>query len=167
LALVRLPSGYVSADAHLANALVEQGLRSRAIPGLTGHRILRREPPLGRGRADFLLSRGRQQCLVEVKSVTLVEEGVAIFPDAPTIRGRTHLERLMAARRRLAAAVLFVIQRADARAFAPNQAADPEFSAALRRAARAGVQVIAMRCEVDPTGVRLGRTVPVHLDFPS
>lgn len=165
LALVRLPGGYVSADAHLPNALVAEALRCRSIPGLTGHRVLRREPPLGSGRADFLLARGGRQCLLEVKSVTLVENGVALFPDAPTTRGQKHLTHLIAARRRgLAAAVLFVIQRADVSAFAPNRAADPEFSATLRHAARAGVRVAALTCHVDAAGVRLAASVPVLLD---
>lgn len=164
LALVRLPTGYVSADAHLPNALVAEGLRCHAIPGFRRHRILRREPAMGGGRADFLLAQGRRRCLLEVKSVTLVEEGVALFPDAPTVRGRTHLEHLIAARRRgLGAAVLFVIQRSDVRAFAPNQDADPEFTQTLRRASRAGVRVCAMRCHVDPRGVRLTGLVPVRL----
>ena len=164
LALVRLSTGYVSADAHLPNSLVAEGLRCRAIPGFRRHRILRREPAMGGGRADFLLAQGRRRCLLEVKSVTLVEEGVALFPDAPTIRGRIHLEHLIAARRRgLGAAVLFVIQRSDVRAFTPNQDADPEFTQALRRASRAGVRVYAMRCRVDLKGVRLDRPVPIRL----
>lgn len=164
LALVRLPTGYVSADAHLPNALVAEGLRCHAIPGFRRHRILRREPAMGRGRADFLLAQGGRRCLLEVKSVTLVVEGVALFPDAPTVRGRTHLEHLIAARRRgLGAAVLFVIQRSDARGFAPNRDADPEFSETLRRASRAGVRVCAMRCHVDPRGIRFRGLVPVRL----
>ncbi len=166
LAVVRLPSGFVSADAHLPNTLVAEGLQARSIPGLTEHRVLRREPPLGRGRADFLLARKGRPCLLEVKSVTLVQDGVALFPDAPTTRGRTHLMHLIAARRRgLAAAVLFIIQRADVRAFAPNQAADPDFTATLRRAVRAGVRVSAMTCRVNAMGVRLGASVPVLLDY--
>lgn len=164
LALVRLPTGYVSADAHLPNALVADGLRRHAIPGFRRHRILRREPAMGSGRADFLLGQGKRRCLLEVKSVTLVEEGVALFPDAPTVRGRTHLEHLIAARRHgLGAAVLFVIQRSDARAFAPNRDADPEFSQTLRRASRAGVRISAMRCHVNSSGVRLTGSVPVRL----
>ena len=164
LALVRLPSGYVSADAHLPNVLVAEALRRHAVPGFRGYRILRREPAMGRNRADFLLVRGRCGCFLEVKSVTLVEDGVALFPDAPTVRGRTHLEHLIAARRRgLGAAVLFVIQRKDAKALAPHQEADPEFAETLRRAFRAGVRVCAMRCSVDTRGVRLATTVPVRL----
>ncbi len=164
LVLVRLPSGYVSADAHLPNALVAEGLRCGAIPGFRGYRILRREPPVGRNRADFLLARGGRECLLEVKSVTLVEDRVALFPDAPTVRGRIHLEHLIAARRRgLGAAILFVIQRADATAFAPNWEADSEFGETLRRASRANVRILAMTCHVDPTAIRLMRPVPIRL----
>jgi sugar fermentation stimulation protein A len=165
LALVRLPAGYVSADAHLPNALVAEGLGRQAIPGFRGHRILRREPAMGSNRADFLLVRGGRECLLEVKSVTLVEGGMALFPDAPTVRGRIHLEQLIAARRRdLQAAILFVIQRSDATGFAPNREADPEFSRTLRKAAVAGVRIIAMTCRVDPRGVRLAGPVPVCLN---
>jgi sugar fermentation stimulation protein A len=167
LALVRLSSGYVSADAHLPNALVADALHRRAIPGLRGYRILRREPAMGRNRADFLLGRGTRQRLLEVKSVTLVEQGVALFPDAPTLRGRTHLEHLIAARRRgLGAAILFVIQRSDATALAPNWDADAAFGEMLRCASRVGVHVGALVCRVNPRRVQLGPPVPVRLGRP-
>lgn len=164
LALVRLGQGYVSADAHLPNALVEAALRKRGVPGCRGARFLRREPAMGRKRADFLVARGERQCLIEVKSVTLVVGGLALFPDAPTARGRAHLEHLIAARRRgLGAVVLFVIQRSDALAFAPNHGTDPLFAEALQRAARAGVGVRAVTCRVTRCGVWLDRSVPVRL----
>jgi sugar fermentation stimulation protein A len=86
LALVRLASGYVSADAHLPNLLVAEALQRRAIPGFRGYGSLRREPAMGRNRADFLLVGGGRECLLETKSVSLVEAGVALFPDAPTVR---------------------------------------------------------------------------------
>ena len=164
LALVRLPHGYVSADAHLPNALVETGFRQGAVAGYRGYRFLKREPAMGRRRADFLLACGETRCLVEVKSVTLVEGGVAVFPDAPTVRGRVHLEHLIAARRRgVEAVVLFVVQRNDAVAFAPNARTDPAFAAALTRAAQEGVRVQAITCHVTRRAVRLGRFVPVRL----
>jgi sugar fermentation stimulation protein A len=164
LALVCLPHGYVSVDAHLPNALVERGFRQRAVAGYRGYRFLRREPAMGQRRADFLLARGEARCLVEVKSVTLVEDGVAVFPDAPTARGRAHLEHLIAARRRgVEAVVLFVIQRGDAVAFVPNARTDPAFAAALTRAAKEGVRVRAITCHVTRRGVGLGRFVRVRL----
>jgi len=163
LALVRWAHGYVSVDSHLPNTLVEAGLRRGAVPGYRNARFLRREPVMGRRRADFLVARGPRCGLVEVKSVTLVERGVALFPDAPTTRGRAHLAHLVAARRRgLEAAVLFVIQRGDAVAFAPNHDTDPGFAGALRRAAQAGVRVRAMTCAVTRRGVWLDRCVPVR-----
>jgi sugar fermentation stimulation protein A len=164
LALVRRPGGYVSVDALLPNALIEAGLQCGAVPGLRRHRLLRREPLMGRKRADFLLVRAGRECLVEVKSVTLVRRGTAFFPDAPTVRGRAHLDHLVAERGQgKEATILFVIQRDDAVGFAPNRNTDPGFAAALAQAARTGVKVRAVTCRVSRAGVRLGRTVPVRL----
>jgi sugar fermentation stimulation protein A len=163
LALVRLSHGYVSADAHLANGLVAEALQRHAIPGFRGYRILRREPAMGRNRADFLLARGKELCVLEVKSVTLVKESVALFSDAPTLRGRTHLEHLVALRQRgVGAAILFVIQRSDAKFFEPNSDADPEFGEALYRASRSRVHVGALVCRVNPRAVQLDKPVPIR-----
>ncbi len=164
LALVRLRGGYASVDAHLPNDLIAGGFAHGGIAGFRGYRLLRREPAMGRHRADFLLGRSARRCLLEVKSVTLVRDGIALFPDAPTARGVAHLEHLIAARADgTLAAVLFVIQRTDAVAFVPNRRGDPTFAAALRRAARAGVRVQAIRCQVTPAAVSLDRRVPVRL----
>lgn len=166
LAIARLPEVDVSADAHLPNALVEAGLRLGKVPGFRGYRLVRREIVIERSRVDFLLGRGCRQCLLEVKSATLVEGGVALFPDAPTDRGRKHLEHLITARQHgLLAAVLFVVQRGDATAFAPNEDADRKFAEALRRARGAGVGVRAIRCRVTPEGVWLDRSLPVRIGF--
>jgi len=164
LALVRMRGGYASVDAHLPNDLIAAGLALGGVAGFRGYRLLRREPAMGKHRADFLLGRGARRCFLEVKSVTLVRAGIAFFPDAPTARGLAHLEHLIAARADgLLAAVLFIIQRNDAVAFAPNRWGDPAFAAALERAVRAGVRVQAMRCQVTRAGVRLDRRVPVYL----
>jgi sugar fermentation stimulation protein A len=112
---------------------------------------------------DFLLEGERGSCLLEVKSVSLVRQGVALFPDAPTARGRAHLDLLAAARGGgTGAAVLFIVQRGDARVFSPHREADPAFATALRRAARAGVLVLAMRCRVSRQRVALDAPLPVR-----
>ncbi len=166
VALVRMFRGYVSLDAHLPNALLQAGFQAGSVPGFRGYRLVRREPAMGRNRADFLLARGTRHCLVEVKSVTLVRDGLALFPDAPTRRGRVHLEHLIGARRLgMAAAVLFVIQRSDAAAFTPNDRTDPAFAWALTRAVRAGVRVRAFTCRVTRLGICLDRSVLVRV-FP-
>ncbi len=164
LALVRARGVYVSVDAHLPNDLIATGFAAGGVVGFRGYRLLRREPAMGRHRADFLLTRGGRRCLVEVKSVSLVREGVALFPDAPTTRGVAHLEHLIAAREEgFLAAVLFVIQRSDAVALAPNRGSDPAFAAALERAARAGVRILALTCRVTRGAVQLDGRVPVRV----
>lgn len=155
---------WVSADARLPNRLAQEALAAGRIEPLRGYRILKPEGSFGGSRVDFLLEGAQGSCLLEVKSVTLVVDGVALFPDAPTQRGVRHLEALVEARQQgLAAAVLFVVQRADAWAFAPNDAADPAFGRALRQAAAAGVQVLAYRCRVSPRAIAISRRLPVRI----
>ncbi|MDE6589886.1 MAG: DNA/RNA nuclease SfsA, partial [Oscillospiraceae bacterium] len=105
----------------------------------------------------------RKGC-VEVKGCTLEENGLALFPDAPTQRGVKHLRELIACREAgLEAAVCVVIQMAGMTAFAPNDTTHPEFGAALREAARAGVRVLAVECAVTPERLAMTRPVPVKL----
>lgn len=164
LALVRTAGGYVSMDAHLPNRLLAAALHADALPEFAPYRKFRAEPRVGRHRADFLLEDEKGSCLVEVKSVTLVRDGVALFPDAPTARGSAHLDLLaMTCAIGHQAAVVFVIQREDAVRFRPNRATDPTFAAALARAAAAGVRILAYRCRVSPEGVRLDRRIRVEL----
>ncbi len=97
----------------------------------------------GRSRLDFLLKRGEEKTLVEVKGCTLARGEVALFPDAPTERGRRHLEELIKARKMgMEAAVIFLVFRDEARCFSPNQETDPRFSSTLNRAVKAGVKVL-------------------------
>jgi len=98
-----------------------------------------------------------------VKSCTLVEDGTGLFPDAPTERGRRHLRTLMEALKLGRAAVMFVIQRADADTLIPNERTDPRFAGALREAAGLGVEAYAYNCEVTLRGVSINRRVAVRL----
>ena len=104
-------------------------------------------------------------CYIEVKSATLVEGGVALFPDAPTSRGVRHLESLMEAiGQGHRASVIFVVQREDARAFAPNVPADPLFAETLQKARMAGVEAYAYRCRVSTEEVVITDPLPVLLE---
>jgi len=140
--------GYCSVDALMANRLFDEALQLGNL-GAFPYDGIEKEVPFGRSRLDFRLSEGEEMCWVEVKSVTYAQDGVGLFPDAPTSRGRKHLGELakLAARGDRASAV-FVIQREDATRFAPFEAIDPDFAAALRRVHREGVEVHAFRCEV-------------------
>ena len=115
---------------------------------------------LNGGEKTFDSTRG----FVEVKGVTLEEDRIARFPDAPTLRGVKHLEALVAAREAgYGAAVCFVVQMEGMRWMEPNDATHPDFGEALRRAARAGVEVIALECGVTPDTLRILRPIPVKL----
>ncbi len=162
---VQLPQGpLVSVDTRVPNRLVSGALASRQLPEFSAYQTVQSEVPLEDSRIDFLLD-GPLPEYLEVKSCTLVEGTVALFPDAPTLRGRRHLETLRrAVMEGSRASVLFVIQRPDARTFRPRDETDPDFGDALRQAASAGVRVIAYRCQVSPTEIRLDRPVSVNLD---
>lgn len=164
LALVRYNHRWVSVDARVPNRLVEEAWREGRLPGFRRYREARREVMLGDSRLDLLFQRGRERCFVEVKSVTLVKRKVALFPDAPTARGSRHVavltEAVHAGRR---AAVVFVIQRADAEAVSPNVDADPEFVAACHLARKSGVRLLAFRCRVTTRVLTLTTAVPVRL----
>jgi sugar fermentation stimulation protein A len=163
LVLASLGGTWVSMDAHLPPALIAEAvLGGRLAPFRDYHRV-RREVPLRDSRIDLLLEDG-VPCYVEVKSVTLVEDGVGRFPDAPTLRGRRHVEGLAASvGPGLRAAIVFVVQREDARSFSPNDNTDPVFGHALRRAAVQGVGVYAFRCRVTPEEIEIDAEIPVML----
>lgn len=125
---------------------------------------LKPETVHGDSRFDFSFTLDERTCFLEVKGVTLENGGICAFPDAPTERGRKHLLGLArAAREGYGAYVLFVIQMADVISLRPNDRTDPAFGGALREAAAAGVQVLAMDCAVTPQTMALRSPVPVVL----
>lgn len=164
--LVGLPEGVlVSADARVPNALFREAWTEGQLSPFRAYTDLEAEAPLGEGRVDFRLCGPEGVAYVEVKSVTLVEGGIGMFPDAPTERGRRHLQALSAARQRGARAfIVFVVQRPDVRGFRPHDAADPAFGRALREAVAHGVEALAYRCEVSLAEIRLADPIPVILD---
>lgn len=164
LLLVRVGKVLISADARLPNLLVAEALQKGRLPPFHGYKTFRPEVRYRESRYDFLLEGSSGRCFVEVKSVTLVEEGVALFPDAPTERGRRHLETLIQARRDgLKGAVVFVVQRGDAEAFRPHDEADPVFGERLRKAVARGVSVHAYRCQVTLKEIILADPVTIEL----
>ena len=164
LALVDTGGALASADARLPNRLVAEALAAGRLPQFAGYPVVQPEAAFGESRLDFRLSGPAGVCYVETKSVTLVEDGIARFPDAPTLRGVKHLHSLMTAQAAgCHAAVIFVIQRADADAFAPNDAADPLLGQTLRQAVAAGVPAFAYRCRLDEQSIALADGIPVLL----
>ena len=164
LALVDLGTSLVSADARLPNGLVAEALNAGQLPQFREYPELRREVQYGASRLDLLLDGPPGRCYGEVKSVTLVVDGIGLFPDAPTTRGVKHLKELSrAVAEGHRAAVMFVVQRADAVAMSPNDSADPDFGAALRAAQAAGVEIYAYNCAVSLSEIRLASPLPIKL----
>ena len=125
---------------------------------------IRAEVKHGDSRFDFAFLLNGKQCFLEVKGVTLENNGICAFPDAPTERGTKHLRGLAeAAKEGYGAYVLFVIQMADVNYLHPNDLTDPEFGRALREAAANGVSVLAMDCSVTVDSMVIRKEVPVKL----
>lgn len=165
LSLVEVEGRWVSVDARLPNALVRDALLAGRLAPLAGYPVVRGEVPFGRSRFDFLLEApARPPCLLEVKSVTRVVEGLACFPDAVTARGRRHVEELAGAvAAGYRAVVIFVVQRGDAHGFRPHDESDPAFGQALRAAVRRGVEPYAYGCHVEPGRIAIEGALPVEM----
>lgn len=186
LVLVDYDGILVSVDSRVPNDLVHLALQEGFFPELAAYTRILRESSFGRSRLDFRLSVGEcngkgsalrcaveeglpgvgdaRDCFIEVKSVTLVDDGTAMFPDAPTARGARHTKELaQAVSEGFRAVALFVIQRIDVSSFTPNRDMDPGFSDALVGALEAGVEVWAWRCKVSLEGIALDASLPVRV----
>ncbi|NLX90560.1 MAG: DNA/RNA nuclease SfsA [Firmicutes bacterium] len=156
--------GFVSLDSTLPNRLIAKALQRGVMEEFQGWSLLSAEFKMGHSRWDFLLAGpGESRLVLEVKSVTLVENGVGLFPDAITARGTRHLQELaeIAQQPDWKAAALFVLQRDDACRIEAARSIDQTFAAVLAEARAAGVGVFGRRCIVTLEKVILGERVPV------
>jgi len=162
--MIRLESGWVGINTLIANRLFAEAFQARAIPELRKFRHLRAEMKISEDtRIDFALGE-REQCLVEVKNVTLVESGVARFPDSVTTRGAKHVHHLIRhAEQGGTAVAFFVVQHSAGEIFSPADDIDPQYGAALRKAAATGVKILAWQARVSPQEIRLDHAIPVRL----
>lgn len=152
----------INMDSQAPNAAARQWLLDGGLGALSD---LKPETVFGDSRFDFSFVKDGKRCFLEVKGVTLEQDGVCAFPDAPTQRGQRHLRELTGlVRQGYGAYVLFVIQMEDVAYLRPNDATDPAFAEALRQAAAGGVEVLAMDCAVTTHSMELRRPVEVRLD---
>jgi len=169
LEMMRVGRSWVGLNTARANAVVAQALAAGVPRSLAGQPRIEREVTVRggthRSRLDFRLAGGRRrETWLEVKSVTLAERGLARFPDSVTERGRRHLEVLQELRAAGArAALLFLVQRADCDRVAPADDIDPAYGRALREAARAGVEILALGARVTSRSIAVERELPVLL----
>lgn len=161
--LITVEKGHrlINMDSQAPNTAAKAWLASGGLGEISE---LKAEAIHGDSRFDFTFIKDGRRCFLEVKGVTLELDGICAFPDAPTQRGAKHLRGLTRlAQEGYGAYVLFVIQMSDVKYLHPNDATDPEFSTALREAARNGVQVLAMDCAVTESTMDIRLPVLVKL----
>jgi sugar fermentation stimulation protein A len=159
LIAVEKGSRLINMDSQAPNAAAKEWLQQGGLGEISE---LKPERTWGDSRFDFSFQKDGRLCFLEVKGVTLEHEGICAFPDAPTQRGVKHLQELThLAQSGYGAYVLFVIQMDDVVHLHPNDTTDPAFGKALRQAAAAGVQVLAVDCRIEPDSMTLRKPVPV------
>jgi len=164
--LIKMPGSLVGVNTLVPNRLVFQAAQAELIPELSGYQTAAREISLGNGsRIDLLLSNGqRERCYVEIKNCTLVDDGIALFPDAVTSRGLKHLKELETLVNAGCRCLMFYfIQRMDARIFKPADRIDPDYGRRLRWAVNRGVEILAYDVCIDLGGIQLNRKIPCEL----
>ena len=164
LTLVEYNNTLVSIDSRRPNYMLKEAISQNKLPEFQGYQVERMEPTFYNSRLDLKLSKGANQLLMEAKSCTLVEENIALFPDAPTKRGARHMNTLIRALKHGSAAVCFIIQRNDATEWRPNKEMDPVFTENLRKAIKNGVEAYAYTCEITLEETKIIKRIPVNLE---
>ena len=152
----------INMDSQAPNKVVKEWIQAgEFLPGIT---FMKPEKKYGNSRFDFYLEQGEKKIFLEVKGVTLEEDGVAMFPDAPTERGVKHIEELIACKEDgYDAYIVFVVQMAGMKVFRPNEKTQPEFGEALRKARSHGVEIIVKNCIVTPDELKITDSLPFEL----
>lgn len=149
-------------DANAPNRVFNEYVRAGRF--LRGWSVIRPETTHGDSRFDFYLESPGHRLFAEVKGVTLEDDGVMRFPDAPTERGVKHLEGLArCVQEGYEAWAVFVIQTENVRWMEPNRRTHPAFADALRQAAQAGVHLLALDCHTEPDRLEIRRPVEIRL----
>ena len=154
----------INIDSQIPNKVVEEALRYGKIEDLKKYDEIKRECKYGNSRFDFRLNNSEEEYYLEVKGVTLEEDGHCRFPDAPTERGTKHVLELVELRKKgKGAGVIFLIQMSDMKSFRPNYETDKNFSEALKYAKSQGVDVFAYECIVDRNIIELNKEVTIDI----
>ena len=164
--LVEREAQVVCIDTLIANDLAAEALSLGLIPSFCGQRFFSREFAVDDSRFDFLLQETGTEgaCVLEVKSVSLIEGGVGYFPDSPTERGRKHLQKLMELQLSgQSTALLFLVQAEQVTKFCPADDIDPEYGSLLREAVDVGVRIVACTVKVNTKGIWAAREIPIDL----
>ena len=153
----------INMDSQAPNAAVKEWLASGASP-FGQIDLLKPECRHGNSRFDFYLECNKRKIFIEVKGVTLEDDGVVLFPDAPTERGVKHVHELIQCHGEgYETYILFVVQMERARYFTPNRKTHPQFADALSEAKQAGVELLAYMCTVCPDEMKMDKPLEIKL----
>ena len=163
--MIQIKKAWVGINTLHPNRLVAEAIEAGTIRELLGYKVIRREVKVSaHSRLDLCLEENNRCCYVEVKNVTLSFDSAAAFPDAVSERGTKHLKELIRLKRQgHRSAIVFVIQRGDCGYFRPADEIDPEYGRWLRRAVKAGVEVLPYVATVTPKGILLTDRIEVRL----
>ena len=152
----------INMDSQVPNDVAEEWLKNGAL--FSKKATIRREFTYNKSRFDFYIEDNGRKAFLEVKGVTLENDGVASFPDAPTERGVKHINELVSAiKEGYEAYILFVIQMKGVYKFIPNDITHKAFGDALRNAQKAGVKILAVDCIVSPDEIFIDGMIPIEL----
>lgn len=165
LEMIQVEGYWVGINTSRTNHLVRESIEKGVISEFGEVDSIKAEVKVSeKSRLDFLLNRPNNQLYVEVKNCTLVEDGIAMFPDAVTKRGNKHLRELVILKQRgYDAAVFFCVQRMDGHEFSPAAHIDSVYADTLAEAAEVGVMVVAYQASVGPEEIKITHALPVKL----
>lgn len=162
LIAVRKGDQIVNMDSNAPNIVVREWLASGGAGSIPS--LIRSEVTHGDSRFDLYFESAGRVSFLEVKGVTLEEDGVALFPDAPTERGVKHLKGLCrCVEEGFGACAVFLVQMKGVSRFEPNRRTHPAFAEALAEARATGVRLIALDSLVTPDEIRADRELPILL----
>lgn len=163
LIAVRKGERLINMDSQIPNAAAEEWLKAGNLFGKDAR--IKREVTYGNSRFDLYIESGQRKIFMEVKGVTLEEDGIVRFPDAPTQRGVKHIKELcQCIKDGYEAYIMFVIQMEDVKYFEPNYETHAEFGETLKEAERAGVHILAYSCNVRKDLINIEKPVRVYLE---
>ena len=153
----------INMDSYAPNLAAGEWLKSSGL--FSENAQIKAEKTFGDSRFDFYIKDGERQAFLEVKGVTLEQDGIALFPDAPTLRGVKHINELIQCTEKgYEAYILFVIQMKGIKEFRPNDGTHRAFGDALRSAQKAGVKIIAYDCRVTPEEMVIEKNIKINLE---
>ena len=161
--MIKINNSWVGVNTMNPNRLAFEEIIAGNIPGLEGYTHVQREVQFEDSRFDLMAANEHETCFIEVKNVTMMENGTALFPDAVTERGRKHLETLVKVKQQnMRAVMLYIIQRTDAQVFMPAYEIDPRYAATMKKAVEEGVEIIPLQVLVTPETILPLKILPLQ-----